>query len=549
MNDTTNPGKTSAWQALLTHNEQIKDLHMRDLFAEDPERFERFSLQNGPVFLDYSKNRITGETMRLLLNLAGEMDLGQKIESMFAGEKINTTENRSVLHVALRNRSNHPVYVDSENVMPEVDAVLEQMRSFCDQVRSGQWRGYTGKSITDVVNLGIGGSDLGPKMATRALEHYTPDDLRVHFVSNVDGSDLARTLKELSPETTLFIVASKSFTTQETMANARSAKSWLLKELGEDRAVSSHFVAVSTNTEKVSEFGIDTKNMFRFWDWVGGRYSLWSAIGLPIAMAVGMDRFEELLSGAHEIDEHFRTADFQDNIPVIMGLLSIWYTNFLQAQTQAILPYDQNLEYLPAYLQQGEMESNGKRTTLNGELVDHHTAPVIWGEPGTNGQHAFFQLLHQGTRLIPSDFIAFVRPLHSLQEHHEMLLSNFLAQTEALMLGKTEQEAKREMKDQGKSREEISGLLMHNVFPGNNPSNSILLQELTPRNLGALLAVYEHKIFVQGALWNINSFDQWGVELGKKLAKRILPELQNREKSESHDSSTSGLLQFINKRR
>ncbi len=537
---------TPVWQALGSHYEQIKNLHMRDMFSEDPGRFERFSLQNGPVFLDYSKNRITGKTMELLLDLARELNLRGRIDSMFAGERINSTENRSVLHVALRNRSNRPLYVDGENVMPDVNAVLEQMREFCNRVRSGEWTGYTGKPITDVVNLGIGGSDLGPKMVTRALEHYAPNNLRVHFVSNVDGSDLTRTLKDLSPESTLFVVASKSFTTQETMANARSARNWLLEELGDTRAVSSHFVAVSTNTEKVGEFGIDTQNMFRFWDWVGGRYSLWSAIGLPIALAVGMERFEQLLSGAHEMDEHFRTANWEDNIPVIMGLLSIWYTNFFRAQTQAILPYDQNLEYLPAYLQQGEMESNGKRTTLQGEVVDYDTAPVIWGEPGTNGQHAFFQLMHQGTRLVPADFIAFVNPLHSLKEHHEMLLANFLAQTEALMLGKTQQEARQDMQEQGKSSEEISRLLVHNVFPGNNPTNSILLQELTPRNLGALLAVYEHKIFVQGAIWDINSFDQWGVELGKKLAKRILPELRDKEESERHDSSTSGLLQFIN---
>ncbi len=540
------PTNTSAWQVLWSHYQEIKHAHMRDLFREDPGRFEVFSLQNGPVFLDYSKNRISWETMESLFDLAREIKLQDKIRSMFAGEKINTTEDRSVLHIALRNRSNRPIYVDGEDVMPEVNAVLEQMREFCGKVRSGRWKGYTGKPVTDVVNLGIGGSDLGPRMVTRALEDYAPPDLNVHFVSNVDAVDISRTLQNLSPETTLFIVASKSFTTQETMANARTAKQWLLKELGDERAVSEHFVAVSTNTEKVREFGIDPENMFRFWDWVGGRYSLWSAIGLPIAVAVGMDRFEELLSGAHAMDEHFRSADFENNIPVIMGLLSIWYVNFFQAGTQAILPYDQNLQYLPAYLQQGEMESNGKRTTLAGDVVDYHTAPVIWGEPGTNGQHAFFQLMHQGTRLIPSDFIAFVNPLHSQQEHHEMLLANFLAQTEALMLGKTEEEADREMSENGKSRSEISRLLQHNVFPGNNPSNSVLLQKLTPYNLGALLAVYEHKIFVQGAVWNINSFDQWGVELGKQLAKRILPELREKKRFEDHDSSTSGLLEFIN---
>ncbi|MFW6415467.1 MAG: glucose-6-phosphate isomerase [Thermodesulfobacteriota bacterium] len=540
------PTATSVWQALESHFQEIKEVHMRDMFREDQGRFERFSLQNGPVFLDYSKNRISGKTMQLLFDLARQTGLQERIRSMFAGEKINTTEDRSVLHVALRNRCKRVIYVDGEDVMPEVNSVLEQMREFCGRLRSGQWKGYTGKPVTDVVNLGIGGSDLGPRMVTRALEHYTPPDLKLHFVSNVDATDINRTLQNLSPETTLFIVASKSFTTQETMANANSARQWLVSGLGDERAVSDHFVAVSTNTKKVREFGIDPENMFRFWDWVGGRYSLWSAIGLPIALAVGMDRFEELLSGAHEMDEHFRTADFENNIPVIMALLSIWYTNFFQAETQAILPYDQNLEYLPAYLQQGEMESNGKRTTLGGKVVDYHTAPVIWGEPGTNGQHAFFQLMHQGTRLIPSDFIAFVEPLHSLQEHHEMLLANFLAQTEALMLGKTEEEAQKEMSEKGRSKGEISRLLQHNVFPGNNPSNSILLQKLTPGNLGALLAVYEHKIFVQGVLWNINSFDQWGVELGKQLAKRILPEIKEKRELEDHDASTSGLLGLIN---
>jgi len=534
--------ETTAWQKLQDHYREIRSSHVRDLFAADPERFERFSLRRGPIVFDYSKNRINGRTMELLVELAREMGLQERIQAMFSGQKINLTENRAVLHTALRNRTNRPIMVDGQDVMPEVNGVLEQMRGFSEAVRSGAWTGYTGKPIRDVVNIGIGGSDLGPRMVTRALAHYGRDDLRLHFVSNIDGTHLSETLKDLAPETTLFIVASKTFTTQETMVNAHSARSWLLDTLGDQESVARHFAAVSTNTDKVREFGIDTENMFRFWDWVGGRYSLWSAIGLPIALAVGMDRFEELLAGAHEVDQLFQTTELSENIPVIMGLLAVWYADFFGAETQAILPYDQYLEEFATYLQQGEMESNGKRVTLQGRVVDYQTGPVIWGEPGTNGQHAFYQLIHQGTRLIPCDFIGFARSLNPLGQHHQILMANFFAQTEALMLGKTEDEARQELQAQGLSGQALEQLLPHRVFPGNRPSNSILVEELTPRTLGSLIALYEHRIFVQGSIWQINSFDQWGVELGKQLAKRIQPELEETGRVDGHDGSTNGLI-------
>ena len=531
-----------SWRALQEHYDQVRDLHMRDLFREDPDRASRLSIQDGPLFLDFSKNRITLRTMSLLCDLARDAGLEDRREAMFSGEKINSTENRSVLHVALRNRPDRPIVVDGEDVMPKVSSVLDLMEDFVGRVHSGQWRGYSGQAITDVVNIGIGGSDLGPKMVTKALTRYNSHGLRLHFVSNIDGTHLQETLNQCSPETTLFVVASKTFTTQETMTNAASAREWLLESAGDDAAVARHFVAVSTNTEEVSRFGIDTENMFGFWDWVGGRFSLWSAIGLPIALAVGMDRFRELLDGARAMDDHFRKAPLEENMPVILGLLAVWYTNFFGAETQALLPYDQYLEEFAAYMQQGEMESNGKRVRLDGTPVDYSTGPVIWGEPGTNGQHAFYQLIHQGTKLIPCDFIGFAASLNPLGDHHRMLMANFFAQTEALMLGKTEDEAKQELAAASMSRGEIERLLPHKVFPGNRPSNSILIDRLTPETLGRLIALYEHKIFVQGVIWGINSFDQWGVELGKQLAKAILPELGSGGEVTSHDSSTNGLI-------
>jgi glucose-6-phosphate isomerase len=536
------PTRTGAWSELQEHHRFVRDLHMRELFAEDPKRFERLSLAWGPILFDYSKNRITSGTVDLLLRLAYECGLNERIEAMFAGERINVTEGRSVLHVALRNRSNRAILVDGEDVMPAVNRVLEQMRGFVDRVRSGAWKGYTGKPVTDVVNLGIGGSDLGPRMACKALAAYGREGPRTHFVSNIDPAHLAETLRTLSPETTLFVVASKSFTTQETLANAHAARRWLVRAAGDESAVARHFVAVSTNAEKVAEFGIDTENMFVFWDWVGGRYSLWSAIGLPIALRVGMDNFEELLAGGHEMDEHFRTTPFERNIPALMGLLAVWYNNFFGAETHAVLPYSQYLEEFPGYLQQGEMESNGKRATLDGGLADCPTGPVVWGTPGTNGQHAYFQLLHQGTRLVPCDFIGLARPSSPIGEHHDILMANFLAQPEALLRGKSEEEARSELQAQGLSGQELERMLPHRVFPGNRPSNSILLEELTPRTLGMLVAMYEHRIFVQGTIWNINSFDQWGVELGKQLAKSILPELKEQGAASGHDGSTNGLI-------
>jgi len=533
-----------AWQALQEHQQEIARVHMRDLFANDSHRFERFSLRLGDILFDCSKNRISDKTMSLLIDLAHQANLAGKIEAMFSGEKINRTENRAVLHVALRNRTNRPILVDGQDVMPEVNRVLSQIGAFSDLVRSGDWQGYTGQAITDVVNIGIGGSDLGPKMVTEALKPYGRPDLRVHFVSNVDSTDLVETLKGLNPATTLFLVASKTFTTQETMTNAHSARDWFLASASDEAAIAKHFVAMSTNTTKVAEFGIDPQNMFEFWDWVGGRYSLWSAIGLSIALYLGMDRFEELLAGAHEVDEHFRTAPFEQNIPVIMGLLGIWYNNFFEAESHAILPYDQYLLHFSAYFQQGDMESNGKRVTHLGEWVDYTTGPIIWGQPGTNGQHAFYQLIHQGTKLIPCDFLAAAQGHNPLGEHHSILLSNFFAQTEALMKGKTPEEVRTELSQTGLTGAELERLVAARTFPGNKPTNSFLYPKLTPAVLGSLIALYEHKIFTQGAIWDINSFDQMGVELGKQLAKAILPELEEEDEISSHDSSTDGLINY-----
>jgi glucose-6-phosphate isomerase len=538
----TQPTQLPAWRALEKHRQEIAGVHMRDLFSADPERFSRFSLIFNDILFDYSKNRITEKTMSLLEQLAEEMHLSKKIEAMFRGARINVTENRAVLHVALRNRSNRPILLDGEDVMPEVNRVLAMMRRFTEAVRSGRWKGCTGKSITDVVNIGIGGSDLGSRMVVKALSPYVDPGLRVHFVSNVDEADLIQTLYGLDPETTLFSVASKTFTTLETMANAKSARAWLLDRVKDQGAVAKHFVAISTNAQKVSEFGIDTANMFEFWDWVGGRYSIWAAIGLPIALAVGMDRFEAMLEGAHRIDEHFRTAPFHRNIPVIMALLGIWYDNFFAADAYAILPYDQYLEFLPAYLQQGDMESNGKTVDLEGDPVNYSTGPIIFGQPGTNGQHAFYQLMHQGSALIPCDFIAAAQSHHKLGDHHELLISNYIAQTEALMLGKTFDDAKAELMADGVSGERLEDLAAAKTFKGNRPSNSILYRKLTPETLGSLIALYEHKIFVQGAIWNINSFDQMGVELGKQLAKTVLGDLAGSEPVKSHDCSTNGLI-------
>lgn len=528
------------WLALELHRQDMENVHMRDLFAQDPQRFERFSLRFQDILFDYSKNRITEQTLFILLTLAHQAGLRQKIESMFNGEKINNTEDRAVLHIALRNRSNRPIFVDGEDVMPEVNRVLAKMRRFSEAVRSGEWRGYSGQAITDVVNIGIGGSDLGPQMVVTALKPYVQKGLNFHFVSNVDGTDIAEVLRVVHPETTLFLIASKTFTTQETMTNAHTARRWFLETAADEAAVAKHFVALSTNADGVSQFGIDTENMFEFWDWVGGRYSLWSAIGLSIALAIGMDGFEELLTGAHEVDEHFRTAPFERNIPVIMGLLGIWYNNFFGAQSHAILPYDQYLSRFAAYFQQGDMESNGKRVTKEGEPVDYQTGPIIWGEPGTNGQHAFYQLIHQGTKLIPCDFLAPAQSHNPIGDHHTILLSNFFAQTEALMKGKTADEVRAELEQQGISPNDV--LVAAKTFEGNRPSNSFLFKKLTPKTLGSLIALYEHKIFTQGVIWNVNSFDQMGVELGKQLAKTILPELADDEPVTSHDSSTNGLI-------
>ncbi|WP_345211615.1 glucose-6-phosphate isomerase [Mucilaginibacter gynuensis] len=532
---------TSSYKYLTDHYIDIVSKHLKGFFDTDSERFEKFSVRFEDILVDYSKNRIDEQTVALLIQLAKECSVKDAIEAMFNGEKINVTEGREVLHTALRNRSNTPVYAGGKDVMPEVNAVLQQMKTFSDAVISGEWKGYTGKAITDVVNIGIGGSDLGPVMVTEALKAYKTH-LNLHFVSNVDGTHIAEALKNIDPETTLFLIASKTFTTQETMANAHSARDWFLAGGAVDADVAKHFVALSTNADAVSKFGIDTKNMFEFWDWVGGRYSLCSAIGLSIALGIGFDKFEELLDGAHAMDLHFRTAEFEENIPVILALLGIWYNNFFESETHCILPYDQYLHRFAAYFQQGDMESNGKHVDRNGNIVDYSTGPIIWGEPGTNGQHAFYQLIHQGTKLIPCDFIAPAQSHNPLGEHHTLLLSNFFAQTEALMNGKTKEEVVAELKAQGKSEEEIETIAPFKVFDGNRPTNSILAKKITPRVLGSLLAMYEHKIFVQGIIWNIYSFDQWGVELGKQLAGKILPELRTADEVKTHDSSTNGLI-------
>ncbi|MFC5408651.1 glucose-6-phosphate isomerase [Larkinella bovis] len=538
-----------AYQKLKTHFEQLKERHLRDLFAENPQRFDEFSLRFDDMLVDFSKNRIDAETLQLLRQLAGEAGLYDAIERMFTGDPINVTEDRAVLHVALRNRSNEPVIVDGQDVMPEINAVLNKMKGFSERIASGDWKGYTGKPITQLVNIGIGGSDLGPVMVTEALKPYAVQkdgkpQLQVYFVSNVDGVHIYETLQKLDPETTLFMIASKTFTTQETMANAHSARDWFLDHAQDESAVAKHFVAISTNKTEVEKFGIDPENMFGFWDWVGGRYSLWSAIGLSIACYIGFDNFAELLEGGHAMDLHFRNTPLEANIPATLALIGIWYNNFFGAESHAILPYDQYMHRFAAYFQQGDMESNGKSVDRNGQPAAYQTGPVIWGEPGTNGQHAFYQLIHQGTKLIPCDFIAPAISHRPLGDHHTMLLSNFFAQTEALMNGKSGEEVVAELKKAGKTEEEVALLMPFKVFSGNRPTNSILVRQITPRTLGSLIAMYEHKIFTQGVIWNIFSFDQWGVELGKQLANRILPELADNKPVSSHDSSTNGLINY-----
>jgi glucose-6-phosphate isomerase len=542
MLDKINPTDTAAWRKLSAHYKTMKSKHMRDMFREDPGRFLKFSLVFEDMTVDYSKNIISGRTQKLLLDLARECRVQDAIEKMFSGDKINETEDRAVLHVALRNRSNTPIHVDGVDVMPGVNAVLEQMKSFSDKIISGEWKGYSGKAVTDIVNIGIGGSDLGPLMVTEALLPYRKPHIRARFVSNVDGSHIAETLKQLSPETTLFMIASKTFTTQETMTNAHTARQWFLGKARHESYVKNHFVAISTNTKEVEKFGIDPANMFRFWEWVGGRYSLWSAIGLSIVCSIGFENFVELLDGAHTMDIHFKNTPFEKNIPVLLALIGIWYTNFFGAETEAILPYDQYMHRFPAYFQQGNMESNGKSVDRAVRQIRYETGPVIWGEPGTNGQHAFYQLIHQGTKLIPCDFLAPALSHNPIGEHHTLLLSNFFAQTEALMKGRTHGEVVEELKASGMTDDKIKMQAPFRVFRGNRPTNSILFRKLTPRVLGSLIAMYEHKIFVQGVIWNIFSFDQWGVELGKQLAKKILPELHDTNKVSSHDSSTNGLI-------
>ena len=539
------PTRTASWQKLIEHYNRTRSTHMKDLFATDPERFKKLSLRFNDMLVDYSKNRITHETIRLLIELAREVDLADAIEKMFTGDTINQTENRAVLHTALRNRANRPVLLDGRDVMPEVNAVLEKMKAFSESVRSGAWKGFTGKKITDVVNIGIGGSDLGPVMVTECLRPYALDGLAVHFVSNVDGTQIVETLKRLNPETTLFMVASKTFTTQETMLNALRAREWFLAYARDREHVAKHFVAISTNIEEVGAFGIDQENMFVFWDWVGGRYSLWSAIGLSIVCFIGYENFVEMLQGGFEMDCHFQSAPFEKNIPVVLALIGIWYRNFFGTETEAILPYDQYMHRFPAYFQQGNMESNGKSVDRNDKRVTYQTGPIIWGEPGTNGQHAFYQLLHQGTALVPADFLAPAVSHNPINDHHAVLLSNFFAQTEALMRGKTREEVVAELKREGRSEAEIERLWPYRIFEGNKPTNSILFKQLTPRTLGSLIAMYEQKIFVQGVLWNIFSFDQWGVELGKQLARKILPELKESGAVATHDGSTNGLINLF----
>ncbi len=536
---------TPAWRALESHWQAMRQVQMRDLFDRNPQRAAQMTMRAAGLHVDYSKNLLTQETLGLLFDLAQAVDLQGWIRRMYAGDQINNTEGRAVLHVALRNRSNRPIFVDGEDVMPGINAVLARMETFTRAVRGGEWRGYTGERITDVVNIGIGGSNLGPLMVCEALKPYQSPELRVHFVSNVDGTHLAETIRHLDPASTLFVVASKTFTTQETMTNALSARAWLVKALGDEAAVADHFVAVSTNGERVAAFGIDTSHMFGFWDWVGGRYSLWSAIGLPIALAIGYEGFCELLAGAHEMDEHFHDADISENLPAVLGLIGVWYANFAGARTHVVLPYDQYLRYLPAYLQQGDMESNGKRVTRAGVPVEYSTGPVVWGEPGTDGQHAFYQLIHQGTQMIPADFIAPIHSHNPVGDHHAKLMANFFAQTEALMCGRTFEEARTEMTIAGLDPERATELAPHRTFPGNRPTNSILVDRFTPRTLGALIALYEHRIFTQGVVWGVNSYDQWGVELGKQLAGVIFKEIEADRVTAPHDASTRDLLEYF----
>lgn len=537
-----NPTSTDSWKLLDKNAQRLKTVHLKELFKQDNNRFEKLSFSFDDILFDLSKNIVDDEALKALLHLADESKLKDAIAAMFNGEVINETEHRSVLHIALRNLSNTPVKTAGKDIMPDVKKVLEQMKAFSNKIHSGEWKGYTGKKIKYIVNIGIGGSDLGPFMVTEALKPYWVEDIEAFFVSNVDGTHIAETLKKINPEETLFLIASKTFTTQETMTNAHTARKWFLQTAKDEAHIAKHFAALSTNKKEVTKFGIDKANMFEFWDWVGGRYSLWSAIGLSIALTIGYGNFEELLKGANATDQHFRDTSFEKNIPVLLALISLWYINFFGAQSEAILPYDQYLHRFAAYFQQGNMESNGKSVDRNGKPVTYATGPIIWGEPGTNGQHAFYQLIHQGTPLIPCDFIAPAQTHNPLGDHHQKLLSNFFAQTEALMNGKTEEEVKTELKKAGKSDEEISKLAPYKIFTGNRPTNSILIKKITPFTLGQLIAVYEHKIFVQGVIWNIFSFDQWGVELGKQLANNILPELSNEEKVSAHDSSTNGLI-------
>ncbi|MFV2061754.1 MAG: glucose-6-phosphate isomerase [Gammaproteobacteria bacterium] len=542
--------QSKAWKALLKHFDEIKDVHMRQLFDEDPERFNAFSLKFNNLLLDFSKNRITKKTMKLLYDLARQAGVNEWTHRMFSGEAINNTENRSVLHTALRNRGNRPVIVDDKDVMPEVNAALEKMRVFSEAIRTRQWRGYTGQPITDVVNIGVGGSDLGPVMVTEALKPYAIHDMHMHYVSNVDESHIWETLEKIKPETTLFIIVSKSFTTQDTMLNADTAIKWLKKSIENHGDIAKHVVAATDNIEAAIKMGIGEENIFTMWDWVGGRYSLWSAVGLSIAISIGMVNFEKLLQGAFEMDDHFRTAPLEKNLPITLAMIGIWYNNFFGTETHAVLPYDQHLHLFADYLRQADMESNGKRVDREGNIItDYSTGPIIFGQLGITGQHAFYQLIHQGTKLIPADIIAPVSSYYCIREHHRVLMSNVFAQTEAFMRGKTEQEARDEMQQQGSSEAEIKKLLPHKIFPGNKPSNTIIYKVLSPRTLGSLIALYEHKIFVQGIVWNINSFDQWGVELGKQLAKGVLTELQNENQISSHDSSTNGLINYYKSRR
>jgi glucose-6-phosphate isomerase len=540
-----NPKNTAAWRSLQEHFSEMKNVHMRELFKQDPDRFSKYSISNRDIVFDHSKNIIKDKTIQLLFQLANECRLKDGIDAMFNGEKINETEGRAVLHTALRNLSKEPVFAEGVDVMPEVRKVLKQMKNFCNRVHDGRWRGYTGKRIKYIVNIGIGGSDLGPLMVTEALKPYWLENIQTYFVSNIDGTHIAEVLKKIKSERTLFLIASKTFTTQETMTNAFTAREWFLEHAIDDKHVAKHFVALSTNESEVVKFGINKRNMFQFWDWVGGRYSLWSAIGLSIALTIGYKNFEELLAGAYDSDQHFKNTPFEKNIPVTMALIGLWHTNFFGAQSEAILPYDQYLHHFAAYFQQGNMESNGKSIDRNGEQVEYSTGPIIWGEPGTNGQHAFYQLIHQGTPLIPCDFIGVAQSHNPIGDHHQKLMSNFFAQTEALMNGKTEQEVALELEKAGLSNEEISKLLPYKVFAGNKPTNSFLIKKVTPFTLGQLIALYEHKIFVQGIIWNIFSFDQWGVELGKQLANKILPELKDDERISSHDSSTNSLINIF----